>query len=113
MAEEINAEDVAFNPEIIAAAWDEFGDGVPAVAAAAIVNEFYDCTVTANNAEESDRDVIFPEADIMVEEKAIGVCSKETAENHAGAYIPLDFSGESVLALNGAAVYENWTVPEA
>ena len=113
MAEKIEASDVSFNPEIIAAAWEAFGDGIPAVSAAAIVNEFYDYTVTANEAEESDRDVLFSSVDVMVEEKAIGVCSEEIADKHAGAYIKLNREDGKVLALNGAVVYENHTVPAA
>jgi len=111
MAEEIKANEVEFNPEIIATAWESFGDGIPAVSAAAIVNEFYDYTVTANEAEESDRDVLFPNVDVMVEEKAIGVCSEEIADKHAGAYIKLSREDNKVLALNGAAVYEDYRVP--
>ena len=108
---EISANDVSFNPEIIAAAWEAFGDGIPAVSAAAIVNEFYDYRVTANEGEESDRDVIFSEVGVMVEEKAMGVCDVETAEEYAGAYIRLNRDDGKVLALNGAAVYENHAVP--
>jgi len=111
MAQQIDAEEVSFNPEMVAVAWENFGDGIPALSAAAIINEFYEYTVTANEAEESDRDVLFPRVDIMVEEKAMGVCPKETAEEHAGAYIDLDREDGYVLALNGAAVYENHTVP--
>jgi len=111
MAEEINAEDVSFNPEMIAVAWEEFGDGIPAVSAAALINEFYDYTVTANEADESDRDVLFPRVDVMVEEKAMGVCPKETAEEHAACFIDLNREDGYVLAMNGAAVYENHTIP--
>jgi len=110
MAQQIDADDVSFNPQIIAAAWEAFDDGIPAVAAAAIINEFEDYTVTANDGIESDRDVLFPDVDVMVEEKAMGVCGRETAEKYAGAYIPL--KDDEVLALNGAAVYEDHVVPE-
>jgi hypothetical protein len=109
--ETLTNDDVDFNANIIAAAWEEFGDGIPAVAAAAIINEFYDYTVTANEATESDRDVLFPNVDVMVEEKTMGVCDVETAEKHATMHIELDRQDGKVLALNGAAVYENHTVP--
>jgi len=111
MSETLNSDDVNFNANIIASAWEEFGDGIPAVAAAAIINEFYDYTVTANEATEADRDVLFPRVNVMVEEKAMGVCDVETAEKHAPMYVELNREDGKVLALNGAAVYENHTVP--
>jgi len=107
MAEKIEASEVAFNPEIIAAAWGAFESGIPAVAAAAIVNELPNGkTVTANDGEETDRDVFFADAELMVEEKAMGVCAEETAEEHAPAYIPLDREDGKVLAINAAQVME-------
>ena len=110
MAEKIEATEVSFNAEIIAAALEAFEGGIPAVAAAALVNELPNGeTVTANEGVESDRDVIFHDAEIMVEEKAMGVCSKEIAEQHAPAYIELE-SGEC-LCLNGAQVFENYVIP--
>jgi hypothetical protein len=111
MATEIEADEVEFNPSIIAAAWEAFSNGIPAVAAEAILNQFYDYEVPANAGMESDRDVYFPDRDVMVEEKAIGVCAKETAEEHAGSFIDLGREDGKVLALNGAAVCENWAVP--
>ena len=113
MVEVINNNDVSFNAEIIADAWESFGDGIPAVAAAAIINEFYDYTVTANDGIESDRDVMFKDVDVMVEEKAMGVCAQDVAEQHAASYISLDREDGKVLALNGAAVYENHHIPAA
>jgi len=113
-AQEMTAEEVEFNPEIIAAAWEAFEDGIPAVAAAALVNELSNgITVTANDGEESDRDVIFADAEVMVEEKAMGVCPRETAEKHAPAFIDLDREDGYVLALNAGQVFENHTVPTA
>lgn len=111
MAEQINADDVDFNAQVIAAAWESFGDGIPAVAAAAIINEFYDYEVTANDAIEADRDVLFTDVDVMVEEKTMGVCPKETAEEHAALFIDLERDDGHVLALNGAAVYEDHAIP--
>lgn len=105
-------EDVEFNARVVAAAWESFEKGIPEVSAAAIVNEFYDYTVTANEGVESDRDVLFPRVDVMVEEKAMGVCSRETAEEFAGAYVDLERDDGRVLALNGGAVYEDHVVPE-
>jgi len=113
MAKEISSTEVEFNAEIVAAAWEGFGDGIPAVAAESIVAEFFDYDVKANSGIESDRDVHFPEINVLVEEKAIGVCPRETAEEYAGAYIDLEREDGYVLALNGAAVYEEWNVPAA
>lgn len=111
MAEQIDADNVSFNPQVIAAAWEAFDGGIPAVAAAALVNEFTDYTVTANDGSEADRDVIFDSEPVMVEEKAMGVCPKETAEAHAPAYIELGRQDGYVLALNGAQIFEDYTVP--
>jgi len=114
MAEKMTAEDVSFNPEIIAAAWEAFEDGIPAVAAAALVNELPNgITVTANDGEENDRDVFFVDANVMVEEKAMGVCPRDVAEEHAPAYVELDREDGYVLALNGAQVFEEYTIPSA
>jgi len=102
----IDSEDVSFNPEIIAAAWEAFEDGIPAVAAAALVNEMdNDLQVIANDGEECDRDVHFEAQGVMVEEKAMGVCSEDTAEKYAPGYIPLDRDDGKVLALNLAQVF--------
>jgi len=112
MAQEIDATDVEFNAEIIAAAWEAFDNGIPSVAAAALVNELDNGVhVTANDGEESDRDVIFPDSDVVVEEKAMGVCARETAEAHAPAFVPLDREDGKVLALNPAQVFEDYPIP--
>ena len=112
MAEEINADEVSFNPQIIAAAWEAFEDGIPAVAAAALVNELPNgITVNGNEGEECDRDVIFADAEVMVEEKAMGVCSRSVAEEHAPAFIDLNREDGYVLALNAGQVFEDWAVP--
>jgi hypothetical protein len=113
MAEEIDANEVEFNAQIVAAAWESFDDGIPAMAAEAILSEFYDYDVAANSGVEADRDVLFPEIDVMVEEKAIGVCDRETAEKYAASFIELERDDDRVLSLNGAAVYEGHTIPEA
>lgn len=113
MTEVLTAADVSFNPEVIAAAWEAFENGIPAVAAAALVNELPNgISVTANDGVESDRDVIFHDADVMVEEKAMGVCPRETAEQHAPAFVELDREDGYVLALNAGQVFENHAVPE-
>ena len=112
-AEVLVSEDVSFNPNVVAAAWESFEDGIPAVAAAALVNELPNgITVTANDGEESDRDVVFRDAEIMVEEKAMGVCPKETADKYAPAYVELNREDGYVLALNAGQVFEHYTVPE-
>lgn len=115
-ADDLDAEDVAFDPNEVAAAWEDFNDGdnagIPAEAAAAIISEWYDDSVTAADAIESDRDVLFPDAEIMVEERAMGVCDRRTAEDLAAGFFALNREDGRVLALNGAAVYEDWTVPE-
>lgn len=113
MATEYLPKDVEYNPEVIAAAWEAFGDGVPAVAAAALVNEYTEHTVTGNEGEESDRDVLFHDAEVMVEEKAMGVCERETAEKFAPLFIELDRDDGRVLAINPGAIYENHRVPSA
>lgn len=108
-AKRIDREDVSFNPDVIAAAWEAFDDGIPAVCAAAIINEFTPYTVTANEGEEADRDVIFADAGQMVEEKAMGVCPKDVAVEYAHAYIELDRDDGKVLAMNGNAVFEDYS----
>lgn len=114
MGKIVEADDVSFNPEIIAAAWEAFDDGIPAVCAAALVNELPNgIAVTANEGEEADRDVIFSDVSVMVEEKAMGVCDESVAEEYAPAYIKLDRDDGRVLALNAGQVYENHIVPEA
>jgi len=111
-AQEMTADEVSFNPQIIAAAWEAFEDGIPAVAAAALVNELPNgITVTANDGVESDRDVLFHDAEVMVEEKAMGVCPRETAEEHAPAFIDLGREDGYVLALNAGQVFEDHSVP--
>jgi hypothetical protein len=104
-------DDVSFNAQEIATEWEEFGDGIPAVAAAALLNEFTEYDVDAEDGIEADRDVIFTDVDVMVEEKAMGVCPRKTAEQFAPAYIELEREDRRVLALNGAAIYENHVVP--
>jgi len=112
-AQEFTADEVSFNPNVIAAAWEAFDNGIPAVAAAALVNELPNgITVTANDGVESDRDVIFHDAEVMVEEKAMGVCSRAIAEEHAPAFVALDRDDGRVLALNAGQVFENHSVPE-
>jgi hypothetical protein len=114
MAQQIAADDVSFNPNVIAAAWESFEDGIPAVCAAAIVNDLPNgITVTANDGEEADRDVHFADAGVMVEEKAMGVCPRDVAEEHAPAYVELGREDRYVLALNGAQVFKNHTIPTA
>lgn len=116
-ADELDSEDVAFDPNDVAAEWLAFNDednaGIPATAAAAIVAEWFDESVTAEDGVESDRDVIFPDAEIMVEEKAMGVCDRRTAEAYAAGFFELNREDGRVLALNGAAIYEDWSVSPA
>jgi len=109
-AEVFGPDDVSFNPNVIAAAWESFEGGIPAVAAAALLNELPNgVQVTANDGVESNRDVVFPHAELMVEEKAMGVCAKETAENYAPAYVELDRDDGYVLALDAGQVLEHPT----
>jgi len=113
-AQEFTADGVSFNPNVIAAAWEAFDNGIPAVAAAALVNELPNgITVTANDGVESDRDVLFHDADVMVEEKAMGVCSRATAEEHAPAFVALNRDDDRVLALNARQVFDDHPVPRA
>ena len=112
MSEALTTDDVSFNPNVIAAAWESFEDGIPAVAAAALVNELPNgVTVTANDGVESDRDVIFHDAEIMVEEKAMGVCPRDTAEKYAPAFVELNREDGYVLAINAGQVFEDYAVP--
>lgn len=102
---EIDPGEVSFNPEIVAAAWEAFDDGIPALAAAALANEYRDdVDVTPNEGIESDRDVHFPRVDLLVEEKAMGVCDEPTAKKYAPAYIKLARDDGRVLALNPAQI---------
>ena len=111
-AEVFAPDDVSFNPNVIAAAWESFEDGIPAVAAAAFVNELPNgISVTANDGVESDRDVVFHDAEVMVEEKAMGVCPRDTAEQYAPAFVELDREDGYVLALNGVQVFEDYAIP--
>jgi hypothetical protein len=113
MAQQIDASDVSFQPKVMAAAW-EACDDLPCSVAATIVNEFTDNgPVGYWEGEQSDGDVLFPDHDLMVEEKAVGVCARETAEQYAPAYVTYDSDDGKVLAVNPAQVFENHTVPSA
>lgn len=102
--------DVDFNAKAVAGAW-EAAEELPACVAAALVNEFTDKKVGYWDGVESDRDVIFSEAEIMVEEKAVGVCDRETAEKYAPLYVELDRYDNKVLAMNPAQIFTDWIVP--
>lgn len=110
----IDADDVEFNASAIAGAWEATrnaleagGDQVPVCVAVAITNEFTDYEVTAAEGEESDRDVLFHDSEILFEEKAVGVCSREIAEEHAPAYVEMGRE-ETVLAVNPAQIMEHY-----
>lgn len=103
---EIDAENVQFNAHAIAGAWDA-ADELPACVAAAIVNEFTDYDVRAADGIEADHDVHFKDTGIMVEEKAVGVCPRETAERLAPGFIELDRRDGYVLAVNPGSIYDN------
>lgn len=104
---ELDPKDVSFNPEIVAAAWEAFDVGIPAIAAAALVNEFTDFEVTANSGDEVDNDVFFDDEKILVEEKAMGVCSRPVAEKYAVAFIDLDRPDGKVLAINTHQIFQS------
>ncbi|WP_248911033.1 hypothetical protein [Halocatena marina] len=97
--------DVDFNALAIAGAW-EATESVPVCVAVAITNEFTEHTVTAQDGEESDGDVVFKDARILFEEKAVGVCPREIAEQHAQMYVELD-RRDKVLAITPAQIFEN------
>jgi len=114
MAQQIAADDVEFNPKIIAAAWEAFDNGIPAVAAAALVHELPNgITVSANDGDETDRDVVFRDAEVLVEEKAMGVCPRHIAEDHAPAFIDLNRPDGYVLAADAGQVFEEYACPQA
>jgi hypothetical protein len=113
MAQEIDAADVSFQPKVMAAAW-EASEELPCSVAATIVNEFTDNgPVGYWEGEQSDGDVLFTDHNLMVEEKAVGVCDRATAEEYAPAYVTYDGDGDKVLAVNPAQVFENHTIPSA
>lgn len=98
--------DVNFNAHAIAGAW-EATDCVPVSVAVAITNEFTEHTVTAQDGEESDGDVVFEDAGILFEEKAVGVCHRKIAEQYAPMYIELDRRDNNVLAIAPTQIFEN------
>jgi hypothetical protein len=115
-ADRIDPEDVAFDAHAIAAAW-EAADDVPVCVAVAITNEFTDHDVRAADGEKADRDVMFGwyendygtdwGYDVHFEEKAVGVCDRDTAEEHAPAYVALpDRDDGRVLAVNPAQIFD-------
>ena len=106
----IENSDVEFNAKAVAGAWEACED-LPACVAAALVNEFTDEEVVYWEGVEVDRDVIFSGANVMVEEKAVGVCDRGTAEKYAPLYVELDRDDEKVLALNPEQIFTNWIVP--
>jgi len=111
MAEKIEADDVDFNAQAIAAAW-EASEDLPVCVAVAITNEFTDETVTAADGEAVDRDVDFADSEVMVEEKAVGVCPRETAEQYAPAYVELNRRDDYVLAVNPAQIFTDYPIPQ-
>lgn len=110
MADVLQADDVGFDAHATAAEW-EAHDALPVGVAARIVNEFTDHTALISDGYESDRDVVFPGPDLLVEEKAVGVCRRETAEKFAPAYVELDREDDRVLAVNPAQVMPGHTPP--
>ena len=113
---QIDPSEVAFEPHAIAAAW-EAADDLPVCVAVAIANEFADADVRAADGEKSDRDVVFGwyenddgtdwGFDVHVEEKAVGVCDRETAEKYAQAYVDLPNRDDGrVLAVSPGMVFD-------
>ena len=98
-AEEVDSEDVSFSPKAIAAAWEAVED-VPVCVAVAITNNFSPYFVTASDGEMCDGDVTFKDGNVLFEEKAVGVCDRETAEKYATHVIELDRADEKVLAID-------------
>ena len=107
----IDADDVAFDAHAIAAAW-EAADDLPVCVAVAVANEFTDVDVRAADGKKSDRDVVFGThddrpADVLVEEKTVGVCARETAEKYAPAYVTLPNRDDGkVLAVSPGMVFD-------
>ncbi len=104
--EESPETDVNFNAPAIAGAW-EAAEDVPVCVAVAITNEFTEHTVTAQDGEESDGDVVFEAAGILFEEKAVGVCQRRTAEKYAQRYVELEREDNKVLAISPVQIFEN------
>lgn len=106
---QIGPDDVAFDAYAIAAAW-EAAEDVPVCVAVAITNEFTDHTVTAADGVKSDRDVMFGASagdfDVHFEEKAVGVCDRDTARKYATHYVALpDRTDGKVLAVTPAQIF--------
>lgn len=98
------ATDVNFNAHAIAGAW-EATENVPVCVAVAITNEITEHTVTPQDGEESDGDVVFEDAGILFEEKAVGVCQRKIAEKYAQIYVELDRRDNKVLAITPAQIF--------
>jgi len=113
-AKRIEPDEVDFEPHAIAAAWEAAAD-LPVCVGVAIANEVVDDPVHAADGEAVDRDVVFGHktatpltADVLVEEKAVGVCPRDVAEEHAPTFVALpDRDDDHVLAVNPAQVFDN------
>lgn len=107
MATEMKPKHVGFNVKAIMAAW-ETADDLPPCVAAAVTNEFTAERVNAADGEMIDRDVEFADAGVMVEEKAVGVCDRETADKYAPYMIDPDRDDGKVMAVNPHQIYTGW-----
>jgi hypothetical protein len=99
----LDSDDVAFDANAIAAAWEAADSQTPVCVAVALTNEFTEYTVNASEGVAEDRDVHFQNSGILVEEKAVGVCARETAEKYAPKYVTLP-GRDKVLAVNPAQI---------
>jgi len=107
----IDPDDVDFDAHAIAAAWEAAPD-VPVCVAVAVTNEFHDLDVKALEGYKTDGDVGFWEDPddgtpvVLFEEKAVGVCPRETAKKFAPMFVDLpNRDDDRVLAVNPAQIF--------
>jgi len=107
----IDPDDVDFDAHAIAAAWEAAPD-IPVYVAVAVTNEFHDLDVKALEGYKTDGDVGFWEDPddgtpvVLFEEKAVGVCPRETAKKFAPMFVDLpNRDDDRVLAVNPAQIF--------
>lgn len=105
MSVELDESEVGFNPHAVALVW-ECATDLPVSVAATLAQEFANADIRGSDGEQSDCDVVFPDAGILVEEKAVGVCGRERAEQYAPGFIELDRDDGRVLTVNPNQIFE-------
>jgi hypothetical protein len=104
MSVELDVSEIGFNPHAVALVWERANE-LPVSVAATLAQEFANAEIHATDGEQSDRDVLFTDANVLVEEKAVGVCGRERAE-YAPGFIELDRDDGRVLAVNPNQIFE-------